>query len=653
MICYNGKELTFQMGLHYAGRPLFQLSRVSLEHGCCYGLIAPNGSGKTSLLNMLRLLPGFPGSSLGRSTAHVRSDWTELDLGMRADEEADADAAGFISCEAMRPLDYLLRVLRKRHREVRQQITALEEMLLREDVDEEESTAASERLGFLYEMLDTALDEDAFARSATDALSQLGFENFSGTGGLRHVDKPAAELSGGWRYKLKLAEVLLSQPELLLIDEPSFLDQDGTDWLVNYIREESLKQQRAIVVVISHKVQVLDDLADRVLFIAAETEDKAREVVQYNGTYSSFLRTQVEQEASQGSRAQNFAEEVVRAQSALASLQRVQQQSAKKTVTRIAENGKEARATKLAAAHGESKGTSVAAKQKLLDKQKDDLKKQLQDAKTMARHHFTSPLEIKGEASGTPDVPIARLEDVSFAYGMERGSLPTELPKTGTRRAASKPNVLLSKVNVAIYPRDRIALVGGNGSGKSTLIQLIMQELEPVEGSVRFPYPLRIAHFPQNAAMCFLLGTNSERFGQGRSCAQVLIEECSRRSDGQVMTPLQARTHLGAFGLKDDVATSRPVRGLSTGQRTRLYFAMLLLPQQLGVGTAQLTPNLLILDEVSDNLDQDTVDSLVDCLEGFEGAVLAASHERASFLEQFCDTEWLVEAGRVTSRSLE
>lgn len=275
----------------------------------------------------------------------------------------------------------------------------------------------------------------------------------------------------------------------------------------------------------------------------------------------------------------------------------------------------------------------------------------------MARHQFSSPLEIKGEASGSADVPIARLEDISFVYGVEIGALPKEAPKKGlqkgSRKGSRKPNVLLNEVNLAIYPRNRIALVGRNGSGKSTLIQLIMQILEPVQGSVRFPHPLRIAHFPQNAAMSFLLAENADRFGQGRSCVQVLIEEWRRRgSDDQVMTPLQARTHLGAFGLKGEVATSRPVTSLSTGQRTRFYFAMLLLPQQLGSGSQQLTPNLLILDEVSDNLDQDTVDSLVECFEGFEGAVLAASHERAAFLELFCDIEWLVEAGKVTARTL-
>jgi len=620
VISYNGKELTFQIGLHYAGKPLFQLSQVSLEHGCCYGLIAPNGSGKTSLLNSLQLLPGFPEESLVAS--HVRSDWSELDLGLGA-SEADGPC--------VKPLDYLLRVLRKRQCKLQAQVEALEKKL-EEGVDDE---VATERLCFLYDML-TALDEESYAHAATEALTKLGFENHSGTVGLRHMDKPASELSGGWRYKLKLAEVLLSRPQLLLIDEPSFLDEAGTDWLINYIREESLKQQSAIVVVISHKLQVLDELADRVLFITPETEDKAPEVVQFNGTHALFLQAMMEENASQASQARHFAEEAAQAQSALKTLQRVQVKSEKNTRAKILQNGKEATATRLKASLAQAKGTTVAAKQQLLEKQKHEQLEKLQNARNMSKHHFASPLRIKGEASDTLGMPIACLQNVSFAYVESRQ----------LKEAQREKRVLFSGLNLAIYPQDRIALVGCNGSGKSTLIQLIMQILEPLEGSVRYPSPLRIAHFPQNAAMSFLLPENDGKFGRGRSCAEVLIEEWSQARDGKAMSLLQARTHLGAFGLKDDIATARPVMSLSTGQRTRLYFAMLLLPQQLG-RSSQLTPNLLILDEVSDNLDQDTVESLIDCLEGFEGAILAASHQRMSFLDRFCDIEWLAKAGNI------
>jgi len=614
VISYNGKELTFQIGLHYAGKPLFQLSQISLEHGCCYGLSAPNGSGKTSLLNSFQLLPGFPEESLDWS--HVRSDWSELDLGA--------------SDGCVKPLDYLLRVLRKRQYKLQTHIEALEKRL-EAGVDDGQ---AAERLCFLYDML-TALDEDSFARAATEALTKLGFESHSGTGGPCHMDKLASELSGGWRYKLKLAEVLLSQPQLLLIDEPSFLDEAGTDWLISYIREESLKQ-RAIVVLTSHKFHILDELADRVLFITPETEDKAREVIQFNGTYASFLQAQMEEEARQTSENRNFAEEAAQAQRALKTLQRVQVKSEKSTRVKILQNPSQACGLRSHASHCQTKGATVAAKQQLLQKQKQEQLDKLQNARNMAKHHFASPLQIKGEVAGTLGVPILCIQNVSFGYGIESGKL----------KAQTENHLLLSGLNLAIYPKDRIALVGCNGSGKSTLIQLIMQILEPLDGSVHYPNPLRIAYFPQNAAMEFLLPENEERFGQGRSCAQVLIEEWSQARDGKVMSLLQARTHLAAFGLKDDVATARPVTNLSTGQRTRLYFAMLLLPQLLG-RSSQLTPNLLVLDEVSDNLDQDTVESLIDCLEGFGGAILAASHERASFLDRFCSIEWLAKAGHI------
>merc|ERR1711939_675934 len=112
------------------------------------------------------------------------------------------------------------------------------------------------------------------------------------------------------------------------------------------------------------------------------------------------------------------------------------------------------------ASHCESKGATVVAKQKLLEKQKDELKRQLQEAKTMARHQFGSPIRIQGEASGTLDAPIACFQEVSFAYGLPPGTLRKELPRRPTRRGASQPRFLLNEINLAIYPRDRIALVG-------------------------------------------------------------------------------------------------------------------------------------------------------------------------------------------------
>lgn len=93
------------------------------------------------------------------------------------------------------------------------------------------------------------------------------------------------------------------------------------------------------------------------------------------------------------------------------------------------------------------------------------------------------------------------------------------------------------------------------------------------------------------------------------------------------MTETQARHHLGDFGLAKNLALNR-VATLSAGQRVRLWLAQQLLQHP--------KPSLLILDEVSENVDVETRQSLVDLLKGFDGAVLVISHdpdfvERANF----------------------
>merc|ERR1712176_1517108 len=84
------------------------------------------------------------------------------------------------------------------------------------------------------------------------------------------------------------------------------------------------------------------------------------------------------------------------------------------------------------------------------------------------------------------------------------------------------------------------------------------------------------------------------------------------------LTETQGRCHLADLGLAKDLALSR-VATLSAGQRVRLWLAKQLLMHP--------KPSLLILDEVSENVDVDTRQSLIDLLKTFNGAVLVISHD--------------------------
>ena len=105
---------------------------------------------------------------------------------------------------------------------------------------------------------------------------------------------------------------------------------------------------------------------------------------------------------------------------------------------------------------------------------------------------------------------------------------------------------------------------------------------------------------------------------------------------------------LGKFGLIKQMV-SRPVGSLSTGERTRVYLSLLMLEFAFGEKKGSM-PELLVLDEISDNLDVDTVDSLIEALGNFDGAVLCVSHENTDFLERFCTIQWKLKDGKIQTK---
>lgn len=100
-------------------------------------------------------------------------------------------------------------------------------------------------------------------------------------------------------------------------------------------------------------------------------------------------------------------------------------------------------------------------------------------------------------------------------------------------------------------------------------------------------------------------------------------------TDGTDLTETQARNHLGEVGLAKNLALSR-VATLSAGQRVRLWLAQQLLQHP--------KPSLLVFDEVTENVDVETRQSLVELLTSFDGAVLVISHD-SDFGDRTCFTK--------------
>ncbi|GFH38087.1 ABC-F family ATP-binding cassette domain-containing protein [Streptomyces pacificus] len=161
---------------------------------------------------------------------------------------------------------------------------------------------------------------------------------------------------------------------------------------------------------------------------------------------------------------------------------------------------------------------------------------------------------------------------------------------------------------------ERIALVGRNGAGKTTLLRTIAGELRPVAGEVEVQVPLRF--LPQR------LDVLDEELSVVRNVARF----APQATDNMI------RARLARFLFRGERA-DRPAGTLSGGERFRAALAALLL--------AEPAPQLMMLDEPTNNLDMASVRGLTEALEAYEGALIVASHDTA-FLESLGITRWLL-----------
>jgi ATP-binding cassette subfamily F protein 3 len=166
---------------------------------------------------------------------------------------------------------------------------------------------------------------------------------------------------------------------------------------------------------------------------------------------------------------------------------------------------------------------------------------------------------------------------------------------------------------------DVVAIVGPNGAGKSTLLRTILGERSPTAGEARLGGSISAAHFRQDLAQV-PMGTT--------------IYDCIND-----LRPLWTRGQiqglLGAFGFSGDTVQRR-TDVCSGGERSRLALAMITLSRA----------NLLVLDEPTNHLDVESIESIEDALDDYEGTVLLVSHDRA-FLRELATRVWAFDGVRV------
>jgi ATP-binding cassette subfamily F protein uup len=176
--------------------------------------------------------------------------------------------------------------------------------------------------------------------------------------------------------------------------------------------------------------------------------------------------------------------------------------------------------------------------------------------------------------------------------------------------------VLLADLTWQVGPGDRIGIVGANGSGKTTLLRVLTGSLAPTAGKVVRGVTVHAAYLSQDVVELSPTLRVLEAVQQVRQVLDL--------GKGRAITATQLCERFGFVGN----AQWTPVGELSGGERRRLQLLRLLMDE----------PNVLVLDEPTNDLDIDTLTALEDLLDGWPGTLLVVSHDRY-FVERVCDRE--------------
>ncbi len=164
---------------------------------------------------------------------------------------------------------------------------------------------------------------------------------------------------------------------------------------------------------------------------------------------------------------------------------------------------------------------------------------------------------------------------------------------------------LFKNVEFGIDMESRIAIVGPNGVGKSTFLKLLMEDLTPTKGEVRRNARLKIGRFDQHSG---------EHLTAEESPAEYLMRLFN-------LTVEKARKQLGSFGLQSHAHTIK-MKDLSGGQKSRVALAELTLS----------APDVVILDEPTNNLDIESIDALAEAIAEYQGKQVTIDLFRSNHL---------------------
>lgn len=390
--------------------------------------------------------------------------------------------------------------------------------------------------------------------------------------GLTGLDlmRPTASLSGGEQTRLRLAALLLEQPDLLVLDEPTnHLDGEGRVLVAGV-----LERWKGGAVVVSHDRALLRRM-DRIV------ELSSLGTATYGGNYDLYADRKAAERAA-AERGLDLAERD--AGRVARESQRAVEKKARRDKAGRAFAAKKSEPKILLGAMAERAENSGARENRLAERRAAEAEAALAEARERVERTraLEIPLPTTGLAAGRT---VLVLDEAAW-----------DAPD-GRR--------IVGPVSLKLTGPERVAVTGANGAGKTTLLRLISGDLEPTAGRVE--RPARPAMLDQETA---LLRPD-----------ETLIE-AYRRLNPEA-TPNAAHAALARF-LFRNAAAQRVVGTLSGGERLRAGLACVM--------TGARPPQLLIVDEPTNHLDLDSIAAVEAALTAWDGALVVVSHD-ADFLE--------------------
>jgi len=417
--------------------------------------------------------------------------------------------------------------------------------------------AAPLRAGTARDLLDAG---GAPAWQVDRALGRVGLSGLD-------LSRGAATLSGGETTRLRLASLLLDEPETLLLDEPT-----------NHLDEEARSAVRALV--LSFRGAVLVATHDRALLALAGrvAELRGGRLLTFGGGFAEFVEARRAEREAAG-------RAVLGAAQQLDAVRRAAREAAERQAHRTARGRREAARGGIPkiVAGGRKRAAQVSA----------------------GRLKGVHEERVEAARAALARARAAVPDDPSVAVDLEATRVPARkriVDAEGVNVRLPDGWLWASPLSFTVVGAERIRLRGGNGAGKSTLFSLLAGRA-PDAGTLRVG-AARVALLDQDAAV----------LGVGGTLAEALRRLAPARAEHE------RRLLLGRFGFVQE-AGEKPVAALSGGERIRAGLAALLASGQ--------APELLLLDEPSNHLDLPGLEAVASALRAWRGALLLVTHDEA------------------------